>query len=197
MGAVVSVVAALLGAGLGFAILSQARWLGVERPIPKWVQLSGAGLACAAGAWFYATGGPAAALAAFAALMGALADAVDRVIPHRWVGLLAAVGLVRMATGALPWLPDLVLAAAMGAFFLVLYILLHGGIGLGDVKLAAAMGLGLGWPVGLDALIYGLLAGGLFGAGLLTFRRAKARDSMAFGPFLAFGVLLALLIHPG
>ena len=191
------VAAAVLAAALAAAILSEPRWLGAGRPVPLWLRAAGVGLAAAAGAGLFGGGDVLAGVAAFAALMGAVADGVDRVIPHRWVALLAAAGIGRMAAGSLAWLPAVVLGAAFGAFFLVLYILLRGGLGLGDVKLAMAMGIGLGWPLGLDAMVYGLVAGGLVGAGLLALGKARARDSIAFGPFLAFGVLVALLVHPG
>ncbi|MGC8487873.1 MAG: prepilin peptidase [Clostridia bacterium] len=187
---------AFIAGGLALLVLSRPAVLGVDKVVPPRIRAVGAGLALLTGGVLFLHGGLLACVAGWAALMGAAADVVDRVIPHRWVGLLGLVGLVRMAAGAAPWLPGLILAAVVGAFFLVLYILLHGGIGLGDVKLAAAMGLGLGWPLGLDALIYGLLAGGVWGAALLVSRRAGARDTIAFGPFLALGVLVALVVHP-
>lgn len=192
-----AVLAALLAGGVGFLALGSPRTLGVERSIPPGVRLAGTVLALLAGGLYVLTGGAVAVVTAWASVLAAMADIVDRVIPHRWVLLLALTGVVRMGMGSLVWLPTMVLAAALGAFFLVVYIVLRGGIGLGDVKLATAMGIGLGWPIGLDAVVYGLLAGGLWGALLLVLRRARARDSIAFGPFLALGVLIALLVRPG
>ncbi len=192
-----AVLGALVAGGLGFVVLGNPRALGVEPPIPTRIRRAGTALALLAGGLYILVGGPVAAVEAWAAVMAAMADIVDRVIPHRWVLLLALGGVFRMATGSLGWLPTILLAAAMGTFFLVVYMLLRGGIGFGDVKLGTAMGLGLGWPLGLDAVVYGLLAGGVFGALLLVLRRARARDSMALGPFLALGVLIALLVRPG
>ncbi|CAB1128929.1 membrane protein of unknown function [Candidatus Hydrogenisulfobacillus filiaventi] len=73
------------------------------------------------------------------------------------------------------------------------------GLGAGDVKLGAALGLGLGWPAALWAVTLGSLAGGAVAAGALALRRLGPRDALAFGPYLALGGLAALLlaVHAG
>jgi len=67
------------------------------------------------------------------------------------------------------------------------------GMGMGDVKLAGVMGLYLGAPVA-PALFVGFAAGALVGIALVVARGASARkQGVPFGPFLAFGGIVALL----
>ena len=67
---------------------------------------------------------------------------------------------------------------------------------MGDVKLAAVMGLFLGKSVG-PALFIGFAAGAVVGIGIMVARGAKARkQGVPFGPFLALGGLVALLWGP-
>jgi leader peptidase (prepilin peptidase) / N-methyltransferase len=65
-------------------------------------------------------------------------------------------------------------------------------MGLGDVKLAAVMGLFLGvWVI--PAMLIGLLAGSLAGVAIIVREGAGARKkAIPFGPFLAFGSVCAL-----
>jgi leader peptidase (prepilin peptidase)/N-methyltransferase len=66
-------------------------------------------------------------------------------------------------------------------------------MGLGDVKLAAVMGLFLGRDVG-PALFAALLAGSVVGLAILAREGAAARKkAIPFGPFLALGGVVGLL----
>jgi leader peptidase (prepilin peptidase)/N-methyltransferase len=96
------------------------------------------------------------------------------------------------------WLGALAVTAAM----LVLALIGPSGLGMGDVKLAPALGLYLGY-LGWSALVVGVAAGFVLGAlaalGLLA-REAFARRPLAgalrkalpFGPFLLLGTLVGL-----
>lgn len=68
-------------------------------------------------------------------------------------------------------------------------------MGLGDVKLAGAMGLTLGFPGLLVALFLAFLFGGAVGGLLIATRRATFKSRMPFGPFLA-GATAVLLLWP-
>lgn len=81
------------------------------------------------------------------------------------------------------------MAVALAAFGLI-YLLGRGAMGLGDVKLEAALGALLGYPVVLAAIFAGVLAGGLAAAFLLLTKRAGRKDSIAYGPYLALGAWL-------
>jgi prepilin signal peptidase PulO-like enzyme (type II secretory pathway) len=77
---------------------------------------------------------------------------------------------------------------------LMLYAITGGrGLGLGDVKLAFPIGVGLGALAGLGALGAAFIAGGTLGVVLLA--RGCARTSaIRFGPFLAFGTAASALV---
>jgi leader peptidase (prepilin peptidase) / N-methyltransferase len=85
-----------------------------------------------------------------------------------------------------------VAGCAAFAVFLAVAILTRGGFGMGDVKLAGMLGFLLGTQV-LGALVVGLIAGGVWSVGLLATRRAGLRSTVAYGPFLALGGVLAIL----
>jgi leader peptidase (prepilin peptidase)/N-methyltransferase len=68
------------------------------------------------------------------------------------------------------------------------------GMGMGDVKLAAVMGLFLGRNVAA-AILVALLAGSLVGLAMIARHGADARKrAIPFGPFLALGGVVGLLL---
>lgn len=82
---------------------------------------------------------------------------------------------------------------AGGAPLFLLRVLTRGGLGGGDVKLMAAGGLWLGARGALLALAIASWTGGLFALALLASGRARRKDEVAFGPFLALGLWAAFL----
>jgi prepilin signal peptidase PulO-like enzyme (type II secretory pathway) len=86
---------------------------------------------------------------------------------------------------------------AVGGLFYAFYHFSRGKwLGAGDVKLAAFIGLGLGWPGSLLAVMLSSWLG-LFGYALLALRDRRAlRRPIAFGPFLIAGTYLTLLVGP-
>jgi leader peptidase (prepilin peptidase) / N-methyltransferase len=123
-----------------------------------------------------------------------LTDLEQRIIPNK-VLIVGAVLCVAIAAPTDPsGLPERVIAAAAagGVFFLVV-LAYPAGMGLGDVKLAATMGLFLGRAVA-PALLAALLAASLVGIALIVRRGAEARKmAIPFGPFLALGGVIGLL----
>jgi leader peptidase (prepilin peptidase) / N-methyltransferase len=91
----------------------------------------------------------------------------------------------------------LVNAVAGGlAGFIVLFliaIVARGGMGFGDVKLAALIGLMTGFPIVIAALFIGMVLGGLVAGALLLTKLRGCKDPMPFGPFLCLGGIAALL----
>lgn len=86
-----------------------------------------------------------------------------------------------------------------GAILFGAYLMLHlavpAGMGLGDVKLAAVLGLYLGfmsWSHLLMATVLAFILGAVWSALLLITRRATLRTSVAFGPFMLLGAAVAL-----
>jgi len=72
-------------------------------------------------------------------------------------------------------------------------IIYRRGMGLGDVKLGALVGLMTGYPLVLIALLLSVITGGLVGAILLAFRIKKRKDPIPFAPFLATSAMVTLL----
>ncbi|MDD4335045.1 MAG: prepilin peptidase, partial [Desulfotomaculaceae bacterium] len=66
----------------------------------------------------------------------------------------------------------------------------RGGMGGGDIKLAAVIGVCLGWPNGIIAVLLGCLLAGLAGLLLIVLRVKSRKDLIPFGPFLATGTLI-------
>jgi leader peptidase (prepilin peptidase) / N-methyltransferase len=101
---------------------------------------------------------------------------------------------------ALSFLPGMLgpLSALLGGvaglgLFLLLALVSRGHMGAGDIKLAAVIGLMLGFPAGLWALLAGVVLGGLGAIVLLVTRRAGRKSYMAYGPYLSLGALVVLL----
>lgn len=70
------------------------------------------------------------------------------------------------------------------------------GMGMGDVKLAPALGLITGW-VGVGSAVVGLMSawliGGVVAVGLILARRARSGTAIPFGPFLIGGFVTGLI----
>ncbi len=82
-----------------------------------------------------------------------------------------------------------------GVYFLAA-LLSGGGMGGGDVKLAAVIGVYCGWQGAVVAFILTSLGGGLWALGLLLLGRANRKTPIRLGPFLAMGGWAAYVYAP-
>lgn len=112
---------------------------------------------------------------------------------------LVTAGLVAAAAATGRW-ERLGIAGACGLgaffFFLVVHVARPSWMGFGDVRLAALLGLALGWLGPLYVVLGVLLAnlaGAVVGIGLIAAGRAGRRTAMPYGVFLAAGSVVALL----
>jgi leader peptidase (prepilin peptidase)/N-methyltransferase len=123
-----------------------------------------------------------------------LTDLERRVIPNKILLVAALLGVAIAAIGDPSSLPERAIAAAAAGGGLFLVALAYPrGMGLGDVKLAAVMGLFLGRNVA-PAIFVALLTGSLVGLFLIARHGAEARKrAIPFGPFLAIGGVVGLL----
>jgi leader peptidase (prepilin peptidase)/N-methyltransferase len=123
-----------------------------------------------------------------------LTDLERRVIPNAILLAGAAIGVaIVIAFDPSSIVERAAAAAAAGGFLLAAALAYPRGMGMGDVKLAAVMGLYLGRSVA-PALLVALAAGALFGVGLMLLRGPGARkQAVPFGPFLALGGVVGLL----
>ena len=120
-------------------------------------------------------------------------DVATRLLPNRItlpVSLLAL--LLRVADERSSLVEVVVAGLASFAIFYVVAVIVRGGFGMGDVKLAAMLGFLLGKAV-VPALVLGVVAGGVWSGILLASRRAGMRSSIAYGPFLCLGGAAAIL----
>ena len=128
-----------------------------------------------------------------------LIDLDTRLLPNK-LTLPAAVAAVVLGTLLDPSgeVERLIAGAAAGGFFFLAVLAYPRGMGLGDVKLAAVLGLYLGREVAA-ALLIGLIAGVVVGVAIMK-RKGVAegrKTAVPFGPFLAFGGVVALLVGEG
>ncbi|MCL4366057.1 prepilin peptidase [Patescibacteria group bacterium] len=94
---------------------------------------------------------------------------------------------------ATPLFYSLLTGALIGGFFLSLIIVTRGkGMGGGDVKLGAFMGIMLGFPGAVFALILSFLTGAVFSIGLIISGKKHFGQTIPFGPFLVLGSLIML-----
>jgi len=84
---------------------------------------------------------------------------------------------------------------AFSIFFLTAW-LKPGQLGFGDVKLATLIGVALGFPAILWALILGTGAAGVVTLWLLAGKGASMKARLPYAPFLCFGAMAALLYTP-
>ena len=144
--------------------------------------------------------------AAFLAVMLAVAliDARHRIVPNRivypaLVVFAVAIGVGDLLDGGVSIWSGLIGLAAYSVPLLVVAFVVPGGMGMGDVKLAALIGLvlgSLGLPLVAVAAGLGILAGGLGAITAMTILRYGRKQQMPFGPFLAAGAAAALLVGP-
>jgi len=73
------------------------------------------------------------------------------------------------------------------------FIISRRGMGLGDVKLGALVGLMTGFPLVIVAILLSWISGGLVGAILLAFKIKKRKDPIPFATFLATSAMVTLL----
>lgn len=142
----------------------------------------------------------------------AVCDLRERRIPNRLLGLTLLCSLLIIwmeamkerssATGMVTihsFAPaDRLMGALLVSLFLILIIRLRpGAFGFGDVKLMAVSGLLLGCERNFIAFACGIMLAGVYCIAGLLLRRINRRSEIAFGPFLAAGIILALWLGEG
>ena len=71
---------------------------------------------------------------------------------------------------------------------------LAGGMGWGDVEIIFMCGLFLNFKMSLVNLFMGILLGGLYSIYLIIFKKKKGKTSIAFGPYIALGTGVTVLL---
>lgn len=127
-------------------------------------------------------------------LIIAFIDIDYQIIPNRlvFIGLLVGV-ILNMFSHNLNWLQLVLGFLAGGCALLVIALLFPGGMGGGDIKFAAMLGIYLGWPEILGVLFIASVFGAITGFSLIFFNKKTRQETIPFGPFLALGALVVLL----
>jgi leader peptidase (prepilin peptidase) / N-methyltransferase len=141
-------------------------------------------------------------LLAWALLCVSMIDAATRRIPNRISYPLAPALLVLLGAAAIangePGAAVRALAGGVAAFaaLLLLALINPRGMGMGDVKLAASLGIALGylsWGHVILGIFGGFLLGGVIAIVLLVTKLRSRKDMLPFGPYLAVSTLLTVL----
>jgi leader peptidase (prepilin peptidase) / N-methyltransferase len=124
-------------------------------------------------------------------------DLDHKLLPNKIVYPMAVYGLVATAIVNTGDLVEHLIAGAGGFLFLFIAVLAYPrGMGMGDVKLAGAMGLYLGLSL-VPAMLTAFLTGSLVGLSMMAREGVQARKkAVPFGVFLALGGIVGVLAGP-
>ncbi len=126
-------------------------------------------------------------------LLLTLIDIRLQMIPDELSVALGALGLGMLVAGgaAAPWINHFAAAFGAALFFGSLVAITRGrGMGMGDVKLAFALGLVFGWPNILPLIMLAFIIGAAVGVALIVAKSKNLKSALPFGPFLAVGAAI-------
>lgn len=93
-----------------------------------------------------------------------------------------------------PGIADAAIGGAVGFGLALLVVLFsRGGMGFGDVKMAALIGLVVGFPVVFFTLIVAAILGGVVAAILLLLKKKRRKEAIPFGPSLSVATIVTLI----
>lgn len=121
----------------------------------------------------------------------------NRIVLPTLAGVLVLITLDALVRGEASALIRAVVGMlVLGGFYVVMRAASRGGVGGGDVKLAAVIGLVLGWN-GWQALAVGaasaFVLGAFYALVLMALRRADRSTRIAFGPWMIIGAILGIV----
>jgi leader peptidase (prepilin peptidase)/N-methyltransferase len=130
-------------------------------------------------------------------------DVIHHLLPNRLVLPLLAAGILLLAGSSLALGGWGQLARALAGalilffFYFILALISPSGLGMGDVKLAAPLGLYLGY-LGWTPLFYGgalgFVAGGVVSLAAVLKNRGNKPKEVAFGPSMLAATLATVLL---
>ena len=140
-------------------------------------------------------------LSAFLPLI-AVIDRREMIIPNRLLlqmlafwGLVMGLYTLRLGTVDLPVLKDALLGGLIGASPLFVRLISKGGIGMGDIKLFAIIGLYVGKEDILRAMFLSLVIALFVMLGKKVKKRLEKKQEISFGPYVAVGTLLMIVMN--
>ena len=122
----------------------------------------------------------------------AFIDLDEGIIPDIITIPAVVIGLA-ISWATIGFFPALWGALAFGGILFLVVVLSRGGMGGGDVKLAAVIGAFTGIPGAIITLLLSSFLGAVFGITLMALGKAGRKTPVKFGPFLAIGAYTAYL----
>ena len=90
----------------------------------------------------------------------------------------------------------LITALVLGAIFAIMYLGSRGQwLGLGDAKLVFLIGLALGYPLGVLAVLLSVWTGALVGIVLVMAKKATLKTALPMGTFLALATIILIIFQ--
>ena len=136
-----------------------------------------------------------------AALPGiAMIDKAEQIIPNRILGMLVLARLGIFAADVF-LTPDQVVVSILGmvsgavfgsALFLFVRLFARQGIGMGDIKLFAVIGMYMGGMSVIYSMLASFLIAAVCGICMLARKQMNLKDSISFGPYIAIGTILVM-----
>ena len=134
--------------------------------------------------------------------VAAYLDFKTRKVPNKLVLIMLAVWAVLMAGYVIVdiepaiklLVQSLIGGAAAGGLFLAIYYVSRKGVGGGDIKLIAVMGLFMTMAKLMPMLFFSALSSALFSAVLLITKRATMKSAIPLVPFLYLGTLIIIFL---
>lgn len=122
-------------------------------------------------------------------------DLLDFIIPDKVVAPLAALAFV-FNFNAPDLLTKLATALAIGSLFAIIHLGSRGRwMGFGDAKLVFLIGLALGYPLGMLAVLFSVWTAASVGIALVLVKRASMKTALPLGTFLASSSIIFLIFQ--
>lgn len=125
-------------------------------------------------------------------LAASVTDVRERRIPNWLVAVCAAAAPIWWLAGIVAWSASLLGGVLVGGLFVL--PAMRGQAGMGDAKLAAAIGLGLGWGA-VGTLLVGVACGLLTTAAVTMGPGRRLAKGWPLAPALLLGVITAAVAH--
>jgi len=121
-----------------------------------------------------------------------ISDLLYKIIPNKVnIFFFILFTVIHLFYRPLPFSDYLLGVLAGGGLLLFIAIISRGGMGGGDIKLMAVVGMVIGWKLTVLSFFLATLIGATVGLILLLAKVVKRKEPIPFGPFLACGILIS------
>ena len=128
-------------------------------------------------------------------ILVAIVDNWKMEIPNGFVIIIAMIAIMAMVfQDDISLTNRLIGMVCVSLPLLIITMIIPNAFGGGDIKLMAASGFYLGWQLTLLSFLFAVLAGGIYGIGLLVTKKKERKEHFAFGPFLCGGMVISLFL---